>query len=73
MQTILDGVLFVYALTNTNIAKIIFLKDHYFFFLEIMAILSAKSDVNGLMDKVWFLRFDLKSDINTNLFLFKNV
>ena len=57
MQTILDGVLFVYALTNTNIAGIILLKDHYFFFLVIMAILSGKSDVNGLEDKVWFWRF----------------
>ena len=31
IQTIVDGVFFVYALTNTNIAGIIFFKDPLFF------------------------------------------
>ena len=44
---ILDDVLFVYALTNTKIAGIHFLKTKFFSNWVIMAILSAKSNVKG--------------------------
>ena len=63
MQTILDGIFFVYALTNTN----------YFLFLVIKAILLAKSDVNGLKDKVTFCRFELKKWQKTPKNGFKNI
>ena len=49
-QTTLDGVLFVYALTNTKVAGIQFSRQTIFFRV-IMAILSAKSDVHGLKEK----------------------
>ena len=61
MKTILDGVLFVYASTNTSIAGIVKKKSNYYFVWLIMAISSAKSHVNGLKDKVWFWGFDLKN------------
>ena len=59
-QEILDGILFLYALTNRNIAGITFFKTNYFFVWVIMAILLAKSDVNGLKETVCFCRFELK-------------
>ena len=52
----LDGVLFVYALTNTNKNGTNFFQDKFFVLVR-MAILSAKSDVNGLKEKVSFQRF----------------
>ena len=44
-----------------------------FFVWVIMAILLAKSDVNGLKDKVWFWRFDLKSGKNNKKSVKKHI
>ena len=45
-QTIMVGGLFMYVITNTNIAGITFIEQPFFIVLEIM--LSAKSDVIGI-------------------------
>ena len=68
---LLDGVLFNYALRNTSIASLnLFL---LFSRLAVMDILSAKSDVNGLKEKVYFFllcSFDMESDKKKYMYIF---
>ena len=52
ISIVLDGVLFIYAFTNTNTSEIfvLLLLDQIFFVRVIVDILSANSHLNGLQD-----------------------
>ena len=54
MKMILDDVLFVYALRITNKDGINLFKENFFLCEWSGPFLSAKSDVNGVKDKVGF-------------------
>ena len=57
----------MYLLTNTNTARIFFLKTQHVFVLLIMDMESAKTDINGPNKKVCFLYFfNKKSDKKIN-------
>ena len=63
-QIILDGVLFMYALSNTNKAGF-FCLNH--FFLLLWASMDMMSDVNGLKEKVVFFCCHLTLKITKTL------